>query len=440
MSLTMFSNDSEKKREKKRRALSSTSVFRNKIFTTLGLVAVLLVILFITITLLSIARLQMENSVERALNNVVLAIEDSTIPISVVMAESGVRGFGIYSSYGNLLYSEGDVYTRLPVVNFEWGERNTLTNSISNYDSYTNTVEYVRFSRKAIIPTSQSLLVAPELGLMDFPNIIYMSYDASEYGRTVLLVEVSMALLSLVLVAVYFIILHTLSENKRYRELFAKQERLVSLGQAARTLTHEIKNPLSAIMLQLAILKKTSDGKNEEDFQVIENETRRLIALADKVSEFLHNPIGNPEEMELKTELSSLFSLFRGKGDIEFSFTVEGKAFVMFDKDRFRSVFENLIKNAFESMEDMEKKPVEIFLEKNRKGFYVIHVMDRGCGIKGEDRNKIFDPFYTTKIHGSGIGLSISRQFVEAAGGSIDILDRYGGGTDVSVSLKAKLS
>ena len=112
-----------------------------------------------------------------------------------------------------------------------------------------------------------------------------------------------------------------------------------------------------------------------------------------------------------------------------------GEYFVFFDKERFRSVFENIIKNAFESMDGMSEHLVEIAFSPGRKGIVRIFIRDRGCGIKEDEKAKIFDPFYTTKIHGSGIGLAISKQFIEASGGQIALRKRDGGGTEVEVDL-----
>ena len=87
--------------------------------------------------------------------------------------------------------------------------------------------------------------------------------------------------------------------NRRYRETIAKQESLVNLGQAARTLTHEIKNPLSAITIQLALLKKTLPEEYISDLVVIDQELKRLSQLTNKVSDFLRNPLGEPQIVEL---------------------------------------------------------------------------------------------------------------------------------------------
>jgi two-component system sensor histidine kinase HydH len=110
------------------------------------------------------------------------------------------------------------------------------------------------------------------------------------------------------------------------------------------------------------------------------------------------------------------------------------RAFIYFDPDRARSVFENLIKNALESTQDREPH-VEIEITREKKKNIRVFIRDRGDGIKEENLEKIFDPFFTTKIHGSGIGLSICRQFVRARGGNLKLYAREGGGTVAEVIL-----
>ncbi|MGI6439682.1 MAG: ATP-binding protein [Sphaerochaetaceae bacterium] len=107
---------------------------------------------------------------------------------------------------------------------------------------------------------------------------------------------------------------------------------------------------------------------------------------------------------------------------------------ILFDPDRARSVFENLIKNAIESTQERDPH-VEVELIKGKRKHIHIFIRDRGDGIVEAEMSKIFDPFYTTKIHGSGIGLSISRQFIQARGGNLKLYHREGGGTIVEVIL-----
>ena len=106
---------------------------------------------------------------------------------------------------------------------------------------------------------------------------------------------------------------------------------------------------------------------------------------------------------------------------------------VRFDRERLRSVLENLIKNALETVRTEE--PVEVRVS-STKAKVTISVLDRGEGISPEIRERIYDPFYTSKTTGSGIGLAITRRFVEAVHGSLTLSARSGGGTVAAVCLK----
>ena len=95
-------------------------------------------------------------------------------------------------------------------------------------------------------------------------------------------------------------------------------------------------------------------------------------------------------------------------------------------------MLENIIINANESMDGQDT--VEVFLTAERKSVS-IQISDRGRGISREHKNLVFNPFFTTKIKGQGIGLAVSRQFVEAAGGTLRFETREGGGTVFYIEL-----
>ena len=173
----------------------------------------------------------------------------------------------------------------------------------------------------------------------------------------------------------------------------------------------------------------------KDDLAIIDHETKRLVMLTNKVSDFLRNPLGQPERIELVSYLKALFPLF--SVDIRWIEPDFQRAMISFDSDRLRSVLENLIKNAIEACPP-DSIDVEVEVSKDRKGFFHVFVRDRGCGIESKNSEKIFDPFFTTKIHGSGIGLSISQQFVKANGGQLSLYPRDGGGTTAEVILKGE--
>jgi two-component system sensor histidine kinase HydH len=102
------------------------------------------------------------------------------------------------------------------------------------------------------------------------------------------------------------------------------------------------------------------------------------------------------------------------------------------DSGRARSVFENIITNAMESGGAAEECGAALERDGDR---ITARIFDRGRGIAEADLKRVFDPFFTTKSSGTGIGLAVSRRFLEAAGGSISIENRPGGGALVKVVL-----
>ena len=413
---------------------SSKFSFLIEILISLCFLSVFALMLVLSVTFVSVAELELENSTERAFNAVLMAFRDSDSPIESVMAEYSINGVGIYSASGNLLYSAGSVYPRLPVNLFSSMESNKGTSSLLSFDSRSNVVEYIRASSQAVIPTTESILLPIRNISLSYPNIIYLSIDASSYSDELVRLRILSLVLLLVTLLVYILVLYVYRQNKKYKALLVRQESLVSLGEAARTLTHEIKNPLSAITIQIALLKRTVAKENMEDLYTIEHETKRLIELTDKVSDFLRKPLGEPKRIDAVKEIKELFPLF--KDEIIYEPESLESVFTEFDPNRFRSVFENLIKNAIEATREGDVPEVSISIRRVRKGKFEITVKDRGVGIDAKDQKKIFDPFFTTKIHGSGIGLSISMQYVKALGGELVLKRRSGGGTAAIVTLK----
>ena len=219
--------------------------------------------------------------------------------------------------------------------------------------------------------------------------------------------------------------------NSLYRRQMAGQQRLAELGEVARTLAHEIKNPLAAIRVQTGVLRRTLPEASEPDVRLIEEEVARLALLTDRIGTFLKDPRGEPRPIDPAEFVADLCRRFDGVAPPT---GPEPPASVGFDPDRLRSVLENLIRNALESGEDPQ---VEVAVDRARKAV-AIRVLDRGAGIPTEAADRIFDPFYTSKTRGSGVGLAIARRFVEAAGGRLEVGPREGGGTVASVILEER--
>lgn len=407
----------------KKQAKARGRLFGNVIIT-LCFSALLILTIIMSALLISTEKLRLENWVERTYSNLIIAMNQGEDQLLRTLRDEGVLGFGYYSYTGYPRYVWGNAYQKLPLTSFP--EAYGTGSYISSYNGKTNVMESVRYAYPTGIEPDRFLI--GESDPMIYPDIIYISFDTSANSATMRLISLMIALLLAALCILYVVAIMMFRQNSDYREMLRRQENLVSLGQAARTLTHEIKNPLSAIKLQVALLKRESPPELSDDIALIDSETRRLVALTDKVSDFLRNPRGNPCSIDLTETLRSLIQVFAHRIELA---APDATTAVYFDKDRLRSVLENLLRNAVEASPDGQ--PIECEIARDGRKQYHVYVRDRGIGLEQKDLKKIFDPFYTTKINGSGIGLSITRQFVEAAGGSVSLYPRLGGGTVAEV-------
>jgi two-component system sensor histidine kinase HydH len=261
----------------------------------------------------------------------------------------------------------------------------------------------------------------------DAPRVLFLELAAGRYLARQRLIRLAQAVLPLALAGIGALVAAQYRRNSEYRRRLAAQTELARLGEISRTLSHEIKNPLSAIRLQTGLLKKTLPEERRGDLRIIEEEIQRLALLTERVGDFLRDPRGEPQELDLDQFLRELALRYDGR----LRYRLEGEPLrVRVDPQRLRSVMENLINNALESGEG----EVEVRCAAQRHWAEVC-VLDRGPGIPPEIRAKVFDPFFTSKTKGFGIGLSVARRFVEAAGGELELAERAGGGTVARVLL-----
>jgi len=220
----------------------------------------------------------------------------------------------------------------------------------------------------------------------------------------------------LTLLAVSLLVMQQISARKMIR-----QRKLVQLGLAARTLTHEIRNPLGVLKAQQALLKKILPEEQAVNLDIIGEEVDRLSALTDRVREWLADPAGRPVSFDIAAELQNIVD--RQPWEVNTRLPHPGPR-VKMDPALFTSAIVNLVRNAVESQEGLQGTPApEVVLTTHGKLIRIV-IEDRGKGLPEGNTEDLFNPFFTTKIKGSGVGLALSRQFIEAAGGSLKIENR----------------
>ena len=410
------------------------------VYIGIGIVYILLMFL-IALMFISVQdkiRLEMKFDSEKSFNSIYLAINDGLGNAEALMRDQGISAIGIYSSTGRPVMLFGNAPQILPISQLVNARQNAedSTLGIYVYNEESRTIEYFRLSRlNTMLEMGTLYYGASDIRqrYSDVPEIIYVKFDGSVYFSSINRMRIfaflgigAVTLMALLVISIY-------NSNRRYRAALARHENLASLGAAARTLTHEIKNPLSAMKIQNALLHKMLPPEYSQDLDVMDREIERLTNLTNRVSEFMKDPVGQPQVIDLVRFLPDIARLF--ECSIKLNFNRMDSICILFDPDRARSVFENLIKNATESAQD-RKPEIEVEVRRTRKKTVTILVKDRGDGLPEElSQETLFDPFFTTKAKGSGIGLSISRQFIGAAGGRLSLKRRDGGGTVCEVVL-----
>ena len=223
-------------------------------------------------------------------------------------------------------------------------------------------------------------------------------------------------------------------------------EKLISLGRLSAGVAHEIRNPLNAMKGAIVYLQKrrSEDSLIKEYTQLILEEITRLN---DFVTEFLYfarqsPPHRVPTDLNelLQNTLHLLDEEFRNKGVTASFHTDSSLPLLEVDPHQMEQVFLNLFVNAVHAMPDGGVLTVSTAVQKDvRKGITqfkaVAEVKDDGVGISQEHLKSLFDPFFSTKDSGTGLGLPISLGIVESHEGKMQIVSKEGEGTTVIVEL-----
>ena len=219
-----------------------------------------------------------------------------------------------------------------------------------------------------------------------------------------------------VLLALAFLIWRLQNHNQDLAQRLRLREESDFLGDVGSVLAHEIKNPLSTILLQARILEDTPESR--ESGELIAQETLRITELVERVRDLVRDPQGKPEKLSLQ-------NLLQGPG-YEGLLPPVPDAQIFMDPLRFRSVLGNLLENARESQGGNGPPPFLVL--EITGGKVTLEIRDQGVGITPHQRQRLFTPFHTTKSSGTGLGLALVRRFMEGAGGTVDLISRPEGG------------
>lgn len=240
-------------------------------------------------------------------------------------------------------------------------------------------------------------------------------------------------------------VIRDITEIKDLNEEVARHKRLAALGKLSAGIAHEIRNPLSSIrgLAQFVYNSFSQADERKEDLNTIIQEVDRLNKLVVQVLDFakLKKPNLIPFSLnDLIGKMTELFQLEIKDKQIKFNLELSPDiSQIHADEDQVRQIFMNIIINAIQAIQ--VKGEIKIKTEKTLlRGEPVIRltIEDSGDGIPEKDLSQIFDPFFSTKEKGSGLGLSIVYKLIEAHQGEIKVESKEGEGTKFIIFLPQK--
>ena len=220
----------------------------------------------------------------------------------------------------------------------------------------------------------------------------------------------------------------------------AQSEREEAWREMAKQVAHEIKNPLTPMRLTVQSFQRKFDPNDPEIKQKMKDYSETLIqqidtmsAVASAFSNFASMPAQQNETLNVVEAVELALDIFN---EDYLVFEKESEEIIAeIDRTQLIRIITNLVKNAIQAIPDQQEiKSIIVRVEKKQKTV-LITVKDNGIGIKEEDKIRIFEPKFTTKNSGMGLGLSIIKNIIENYKGSITFETQYGHGTNFTVSL-----
>jgi len=238
------------------------------------------------------------------------------------------------------------------------------------------------------------------------------------------------------------------SYNQKVRELEASVEKLTqseregAWREMAKQVAHEIKNPLTPMLLQVQQLERSwKDGR--EDFQerlekfqkTMTEQIETLSRIATEFSNFAKWPEAKLQNLELNSCISNIVPLFTQENKVQIKLNLPQESIIINgDKDRITSVFNNLITNSIQAISEDRKGVIQIDVTL-KKDFVIIDFSDNGTGIAENQIQKIFEPNFTTKSSGTGLGLAMVKNIINNMGGTIEVSSQQNVGTTFILNL-----
>jgi len=245
------------------------------------------------------------------------------------------------------------------------------------------------------------------------------------------------------------LIMRDVTQLKQYEQELRQTEKLSFIGQISAGIAHEIGTPLNIILgnAEYLMMDMKAGEKGRDELKMIIGETNRIAKLIQQLLDFARPKKMRTRPVDLNTEINAVLQLMKSQMDkslIEMDLDLDQSLPLVFgDAGQLQEVFVNLIVNAIHSMEGLQHGALPGRLSvktgtsnEEARTSVEVTISDNGCGITGENLQKIFNPFFTTKEvgKGTGLGLAIAQRIVDDHKGTISVESFVGKGTVFKLS------
>lgn len=235
-------------------------------------------------------------------------------------------------------------------------------------------------------------------------------------------------------------------QHARAQEALRRRDRLAAMGELASTVAHEVRNPLNAIGMSVQRLRRefvnatpdqgaAAHSEQAELLDVLSSETSRINRIVQQFLEFARPPRLAVRPVELAaflTEVAASTAAMAAEHGITLDTHFDGVGEASLDPDQFRQALDNLLRNAIEA--SPEGSSVALRAGRTENGYRIV-VEDYGPGIPADQVPRIFDLYFTTKAEGTGVGLAVTHQVIDAHGGTLEVDTELGRGTRMIIHL-----
>ena len=232
-----------------------------------------------------------------------------------------------------------------------------------------------------------------------------------------------------------------IDELEKSAAQLASNEREAAWREMAKQVAHEIKNPLTPMRLTVQSFERKFDPSDPEIFNKMKEYSHSLIqqidtmsSIASAFSTYAKMPAQEDETINIVKITKLTLDIFNE--DYIYFNSENNEITIQFDRTQLIRVITNLIKNSIQAISESQPENPYIKVNVYKEGsFAIISVMDNGIGIKDENKMKVFEPKFTTKTSGMGLGLAMVKKIVETYGGDINFIENIEDGTTFTVKI-----